>query len=97
VTSQCMRPGSRIGPYKDGPGEINVPIAVDGMVIHPGDLMIGDQDGILCVPPAEAEELLIATEQKHAAELQEYKAIGEGRQDRRWVDQKLKQLGCEGV
>ena len=26
------------GPYKDGPGEINVPIAIDGMVIAPGDL-----------------------------------------------------------
>ena len=29
------------GPYKDGPGEINVPIAIDGMVIHPGDLILG--------------------------------------------------------
>src|SRR3954471_2782599 len=32
------------GPYKDGPGEINVPIAIDGMVIQPGDLVIGDGD-----------------------------------------------------
>ena len=30
------------GPYKDGPGEINVPIAIDGMVIEPGDLIVGD-------------------------------------------------------
>ncbi|MHC4055856.1 RraA family protein, partial [Bradyrhizobium sp. 25ACV] len=37
------------GPYKDGPGEINVPIAIDGMVIAPGDLVIGDSDGLLCV------------------------------------------------
>ncbi|RYY58635.1 MAG: hypothetical protein EOO24_61485, partial [Comamonadaceae bacterium] len=37
------------GPYKDGPGEINVPVAIDGMVIHPGDLVLGDADGLLCV------------------------------------------------
>ncbi len=37
------------GPYKDGPGEINVPIAIDGMVIQPGDLIVGDADGVLCV------------------------------------------------
>jgi RraA family protein len=42
------------GPYKDGPGEINVPIAINGMVIAPGDLMIGDGDGALCVPFDEA-------------------------------------------
>ena len=38
------------GPYKDGPGEINVPIAIDGMVIAPGDLVVGDGDGLVCVP-----------------------------------------------
>ena len=37
------------GPYKDGPGEINVPIAIEGMVIHPGDLVVGDDDGVVCV------------------------------------------------
>lgn len=35
------------GPYKDGPGEINVPIAIDGMVIRPGDLLLGDDDGLV--------------------------------------------------
>ena len=43
------------GPYKDGPGEINVPIALGGMVIEPGDLVIGDDDGLLCVPFDETE------------------------------------------
>ena len=38
------------GPYKDGPGEINVPIAIAGMVIEPGDLIVGDGDGIVCFP-----------------------------------------------
>ena len=45
------------GPYKDGPGEVNVPIAVDGMIVNPGDLVIGDDDGILSVPFDSAAEV----------------------------------------
>src|SRR5256885_6144866 len=56
------------GPYKDGPGEINVPIAIDGMVIEPGDLMIGDDDGLLCVPYAQAQALLDAALGKQVVE-----------------------------
>src|SRR4029453_16655177 len=52
------------GPYKDGPGEINVPIAIDGMVIHPGDLVVGDADGLLCIPFDEVEAVLAATRKK---------------------------------
>ena len=55
------------GPYKDGPGEVNVPIAIDGMVIHPGDLILGDADGLLCVPFDEVEEVLAATHKKMEA------------------------------
>src|SRR6201985_369573 len=52
------------GPYKDGPGEINVPIAIDGMVIEPGDLIVGDGDGVVCVPFAQTADVLKATEAK---------------------------------
>ena len=45
------------GPYKDGPGEVNVTIAIDGMVIEPGDLILGDDDGLVCVPFAQADEV----------------------------------------
>lgn len=83
------------GPYKDGPGEINVPIAIDGMVIEPGDLIIGDDDGLLCVPYAEAETILAATKAKHAAEEKMMAAILAGKSDRAWVDAALKRLGCE--
>ena len=38
------------GPYKDGPGEINVPVSVGGMVVHPRDIVVGDQDGLLAIP-----------------------------------------------
>ncbi len=83
------------GPYKDGPGEINVPIAIDGMVIHPGDLMLGDGDGVLCVPMADAETILAAARNKVAAEQKTMKDIAEGTLDQSWIDGVLKRIGCE--
>ncbi len=83
------------GPYKDGPGEINVPIAIDGMVIEPGDLVIGDDDGVLCVPFAQAEALHAATVAKSQAEAQMVAAIHAGKVDTAWIDATLARLGCE--
>ncbi|WP_010142375.1 RraA family protein [Oceanicola sp. S124] len=82
------------GPYKDGPGELNVPIAIDGMVIHPGDIIIGDSDGVLCVPLDEAETILKATQMKSAAEIKQMADIDAGTNDRTWVDRALKERGC---
>lgn len=82
------------GPYKDGPGEINVPVALNGMVIHPGDIVIGDSDGVLAVPIADAEDVLRKTEAKQEAETRQMQAIKEGKNDRTWVDAALKKLGC---
>lgn len=83
------------GPYKDGPGEINVPIAIDGMVIEPGDLMLGDSDGVLCVPCDQAAEVYARTVAKQDAEVRQMAAIHAGTNDRTWVDAALKRLGCE--
>ncbi|MCF5182979.1 hypothetical protein GIV96_24635 [Pseudomonas syringae] len=41
--------------YKDCLGEIKVSIALGGMVIEPGDLVIGDDDDLPCVPFDQAE------------------------------------------
>ena len=85
------------GPYKDGPGEINVPVAIDGMVIAPGDLVIGDDDGLLCVPYDQVEQVHAAAAAKHAAETKQMAAIEAGANDTSWVDASLKRLGCEGL
>ncbi len=82
------------GPYKDGPGEINVPIAIDGMVIDPGDLVIGDGDGLLCVPFDDAQALLNAAHQKQKIEEKMVAGIGDGTYDRSWVDVTLTRLNC---
>jgi regulator of RNase E activity RraA len=46
------------GPSKDGPGEINIPIACAGMAVMPGDLIVGDADGVIAIPAAEAAQML---------------------------------------
>jgi RraA family protein len=83
------------GPYKDGPGEINVPIAIDGMVIEPGDLIIGDGDGLLCVPFAQLATVYAAAKAKNDAEIKQIAAIKQGKSDRAWVDAALQKLGCQ--
>ena len=82
------------GPYKDGPGEINVPLAIDGMVIEPGDLIIGDDDGLLCVPYAETQALLDAANHKQAIEAKMVADIAAGTYSAPWIDETLKRLGC---
>jgi regulator of RNase E activity RraA len=86
---------SHRGPYKDGPGEINVAIAIDGMVIEPGDLIVGDDDGLVCVPFDHTAVVLKATQAKQAAETKQMAEIVDGSVDRSWVDATLKRLGCE--
>lgn len=46
------------GPSKEGPGEINVPVACAGLAVMPGDLMLGDADGVIAIPAAEAARVL---------------------------------------
>lgn len=46
------------GPYKNGPGSINVPVSIGGLVVHPGDLVVGDEDGIVALSPQTAETIL---------------------------------------
>nr|WP_300311612.1 RraA family protein [Halomonas sp.] len=85
------------GPYKNGPGEINTPINLGGMVIESGDLILGDSDGVLAVPFDDAETVLKAAQAKQAAEENQMAAIHAGKNDRTWVDAALKATGCEMV
>jgi len=85
---------SHRGPYKDGPGEINVSVAIDGMVIEPGDLVTGDWDGVLSVPLDDVDSILKKTNEKQAAEAVDMAKIEAGEWDRSWVDKTLKDRGC---
>jgi len=85
------------GPYKDGPGEINVPISINGMVVCPGDIIVGDEDGLVIISPQHAEQIIQLAEQQQQKEMQMLQAINDGTIDRTWVDEILKQKGCEGI
>ena len=81
------------GCYKEGPGEINVTIACGGVVVRPGDLVVGDSDGIVIVPYEEAEGLLPKLLKKIAQEEQVLEQIRNKTIDRSWVDQELRDKG----
>ena len=85
------------GPYKNGPGEVNATIAIDGMVIEPGDLIVGDDDGFVCVPFDQTEEVYAAANAKQQGEAKMMAAILSGQADRSWVERALKDAGCEGI
>jgi RraA family protein len=74
------------GPYKDGPGEINVPVQVGGMVVNPGDIVIGDQDGLMAFAQADAAELITKARAVLEAEARTIQAMKEGRWDRSFID-----------
>lgn len=83
------------GPYKHGPGEINVPISCGGVVVHPGDIIVGDEDGVVVISPKDAQEVLVKTIETTAAEAKKMKQIEEGTIDRSWVNKLLEEKGCE--
>jgi regulator of RNase E activity RraA len=74
------------GPYKDGPGEINVTISVGGMVVHPGDIIVGDQDGLLAIPQDGVEALIDKARGVLEAEAETMRAMKEGRWSRAFID-----------
>ena len=74
------------GPYKDGPGEINVPISVGGMVVNPGDIVVGDQDGLLAIPQDGVLQLIEKARAHLETEAQTIRAMKEGRWDRSFID-----------
>ena len=81
------------GPYKDGPGEINVPVCIGGMVVNPGDIVVGDDDGVLFIKPAQARAIAEAARRKFAAEAKTFEAIRERQYDDAWIDEALRAKG----
>ncbi|MEK3646340.1 RraA family protein [Aeribacillus sp. FSL M8-0235] len=86
------------GPYKNGPGEINTVISFGGQVVHPGDIVVGDADGIVFIRPEEALDLLEKVKNVSKKEEEIMKTmVNEGTYKRPWVDPKLDEIGCEYI
>lgn len=83
------------GPFKEGPGEINVPIACGGIHVDPGDIILGDEDGVIVIPRRDAAKLLDAAQKFSASDHAKVVAAATGTADRSWVDKSLAAKKCE--
>ena len=84
---------SHRGPYKDGPGELHVPVCIDGMVVRPGDIIVGDGDGVLAIPPQEAADIADRVDAIQRTEAGILRSIADGTIDRTWVARTLREKG----
>lgn len=66
------------GAVKQRPGSVNVPVTVGGVVVNPGDVVVGDADGVTVVPRESAESVLEATEAKAEAEAELRQRMADG-------------------
>lgn len=83
------------GPFRNGPGEINTPISIGRTVIFPGDIIIGDRDGVIVVKPDEAVELQKKAREIEQKETETLKRIANGNgMDLEWLYKKLKEENC---
>ena len=86
------------GPYKNGPGEINFPVSCGNQVICPGDILVGDGDGLLVIKPEEAAGLAERAKKVSQDETKQFASIAAGTGlNRDWVDAKLESIGVEYV
>jgi len=81
------------GPIKHGPGEVNCSITIGGKVVNPGDIIVGDSDGVVIIPPEHAAEIqacALQTMQKEREILSTIKSTGF--YDFTWLHEKLSNL-----
>lgn len=83
------------GPYKEGPGEVNVPIACGGISVNPGDIILGDPDGIIVIPRKDAAQILKDAQAFQASDEKKLAAAKNGTANRAWVDKALADKGFE--
>ncbi|MDN8615638.1 4-carboxy-4-hydroxy-2-oxoadipate aldolase/oxaloacetate decarboxylase [Variovorax ginsengisoli] len=66
------------GTGKNQPGKINVPITIGDVLIHPGDIIVGDRDGLAVVPKDEVESAIASSLAREEKEAGQRRAIEEG-------------------
>lgn len=77
------------GPLKNGPGEQGIAVAIEGCVINPGDIVVGDGDGVVFIPRDQAQAVAEASRRKMQAEKEVLDGIAAGKYDDAWIDEAL--------
>lgn len=83
------------GPYKEGPGEVNVPISCGGISVNPGDIILADPDGVIVIPRKDAPQILEDAKKFKAADEAKLEAARNGTAKREWVNRALEEKGFE--
>lgn len=81
------------GPLHRGPGELNYPVSAGGVVVHPGDVVVGDLNGVVVVPREVTAELVERLCAGEATQADYARAVAEGRFSNGWVDEALARGG----
>jgi len=85
------------GPTKYVPGRVNHPVSLGGVTVNPGDLVVGDADGVTVIERAKAASLLPLAEEKVAAETRRIADIRSRKALRpQWLDGALRAAGVIG-
>lgn len=77
------------GPYKEGPGEVNVPVACGGVSVNPGDIILADPDGVIVIPLRDAPDILKEAKKYCAADGVKLEKTYAGTINRDWVQKSL--------
>lgn len=73
IYARDVSPGTTLGRYRTVASQ--VPVRVGGVVVHPGDIVVGDIDGVVVVPRARAAEVLAMAQEIDARELEQARLI----------------------
>lgn len=73
IYARDVSPGTTLGRYRTVASQ--VPVQVGGVVVHPGDIIVGDIDGVVVVPRERAAEVLAMAQEIDARELEQAKLI----------------------
>lgn len=88
---------SHKGPYKSGPGAVNVPVSVCGQIINPGDIIVADHDGLVSFPVDEVEGVLRAVAERRHHEAAIVSEIEAHPRSLQWVRRILEAADESGI
>lgn len=86
-----------LGGGKEGPGQVNLPVSCGGLAVNPGDVVVGDADGVLVIPADMLDVAIEGAEKKRVAEEKRLSAIRDGGDDEIYPSWLIPTLRAKGV